>query len=520
MSKLPNNWSQCEIGEVTQIVSGGTPPSKDLTNFVEDGGIPWITPSDLSACNGVFITRGARNLSEKGFESCSARKLPAGSVLFSSRASIGHVAIAMNELTTNQGFKNFVLPEELDSRFIYYYLRYATPIAEEMATGSTFKELSSSKAARLPLLVAPYQEQKRIADKLDTILVRIDRCRARLDRVRLMLNQFRQVVLAIMTSVKMTKDWGENEKTCRVCSLGSILTDIQYGTSKKSSYELENSIPVLRIPNIVNGRIDSTDLKYGQFTEKEKKNLYLKDGDLLIIRSNGSLDLVGRVAIVDSEFEGFLFAGYLIRLRVDTSSINPEYLAYYLSSPKIRKHIELTARNTNGINNINSKEIQAFEVELPPIEEQNEIVRHIKTLFALADRLAARCQIACMKLEHLTPAVLSKAFRGELVPQDPNDAPASMLVERIRAERATKLEKPKRVKTRKSKRTKMTEEFVKDAIRQLPEDKFSFDDLRSVIAGDYEQLKTILFNLLETEPSISQVFDESAKAIRFIRSIK
>ena len=100
--ETPEGWVSCEIGEVTRIVSGNTPPSKDPTNFTTEGGIPWITPADLSGYEDMYISHGRRNLSKKGFAACSAAKIPPGSVLFSSRAPVGYVAIAANEVTTNQ----------------------------------------------------------------------------------------------------------------------------------------------------------------------------------------------------------------------------------------------------------------------------------------------------------------------------------------------------------------------------------------------------------------------------------
>ena len=145
-SELPKNWVVCEIGDVANVVGGSTPPSKDLTNFTAQGGTPWITPADLSGYKSVYISQGARNLSDKGFAACSAAKMPPGSVLFSSRAPVGYVAIASTEVTTNQGFKSFVLPDSIDNRFLYYYLRHIKPVAEMMATGTTFKELSDRKS--------------------------------------------------------------------------------------------------------------------------------------------------------------------------------------------------------------------------------------------------------------------------------------------------------------------------------------------------------------------------------------
>ncbi len=247
MTNLPPGWVLCEIGEVCQVVGGGTPPSKDPANFTDEDGIPWITPADLSGYSKAFIERGARNLTELGYKRSSAKLVPPGTVLFSSRAPVGYVAIAANELATNQGFKSFVPPKEVDSRFLYYYLRHIRPLAEARATGTTFKELSGSNAAKLPLLIPPLAEQKRIADKLDALLARVDRCRARLDRVPLILKRFRQAVLAAATSGKLTEEWrgGDssnwvNERAANVC------TKVQSGGTPKEGFT-SNGIPFLKV---------------------------------------------------------------------------------------------------------------------------------------------------------------------------------------------------------------------------------------------------------------------------------
>lgn len=186
---------------------------------------------------------------------------------------------------------------------------------------------------------------------------------------------------------------------------------------------------------LVNGRVDTTDLKYGHFDKKELETLSLKDGDLLIIRSNGSLDLVGKAAVVGAEVQGYLFAGYLIRVRVKSNLIDPRFLYFSLSSPETRQHIELTARSTSGVNNINSEEIRSIEIKLPEVDEQLEIIRRVETLFAFADRLEARYTAGREQVDQLTPSLLDKAFRGELVPQDPNDEPAAKLLEQIQTAR-------------------------------------------------------------------------------------
>ena len=414
--------------------------------------------------------------------------------------------------------------EAIDPRYLFAWIR-STKVQNQildLSSGSTNQiELNRTTVASTQIPFAPLHEQKRIASKLDVLLARVEACQGRLGRASLILKRFRQAVRDTATSGHLTEDWRENEELWQTSSLGSMLIDIRYGTSKKSLYELQDGVPVLRIPNIGEGKIDASDLKFGHFTKKEQENLALKEGDLLLIRSNGSVELIGKTAIVEPEFDGYLFAGYLIRLRADTSVVNPNYLSLFLSSSHARKYIERTARSTNGIYNINSQEVRAIQINLPPLEEQDEIIRRVEAIFTFADYLEARCQAAITRVKRLTPTLLDKAFRGELVPQDSNDEPALVLLERIRAIRRDQPPKSKKPLDRKSSMIKMTVETVKEMIRQFPTDMFSFDDLRKSLSGDYEGLKDILFVLLdEVDPSITQVFDSDAMAMRFVRRQK
>lgn len=296
--------------------------------------------------------------------------------------------------------------------------------------------------------VAPVQEQRRIAEKLDTTLARVDALNDRLARITPLLKRFRQSVLAAATSGRLTEDWREANQGASVwlnTKFDAVISDLRYGTSKKCEANAQG-IAVLRIPNVgSSGSPDLTDLKFAEFDEKEYSKLSLIEGDLLTIRSNGSVDLVGKTCVIDKKAEGLLFAGYLIRIRLDKEKINPLFAYYVISSPSVRAHIELTAKSTSGVNNINSEEVRALSLALPSLEEQNEIVRRVETLFAFADRLEARLQSAQTAAERLTPALLAKAFRGELVPQDPSDEPAAELLRRLREARAADTaSKPKR----------------------------------------------------------------------------
>ncbi len=225
--------------------------------------------------------------------------------------------------------------------------------------------------------------------------------------------------------------------------LGSALEDIRYGTAKKCDYG--DGVPVLRIPNVAGGRISLEDLKRADFEDDELTKLSLRRGDVLVVRSNGSRELVGRSAVVDDAAAGMLYAGYLIRLRLDRSKLLPNYLHAYLSSPGARRTIEALARSTSGVNNINAEQLKALMIPAPTLEAQGHVVSVIRSADARADRVEAEAARARVLLDRLEAAILTRAFKGELVPQDPNDEPARVLLERIRIARAQELQpKPKR----------------------------------------------------------------------------
>ena len=162
------DWKEYKLGDIGPVVGGATPSTKEVSNY--DGNIPWITPKDLANHNSRYISRGERMISQKGYDSCSCRMLPTNSILFSSRAPIGYVAIANGELCTNQGFKS-IIPNDnvVDSLFLYYLLVYYKPVIENMGSGTTFKEVSGSVMRDLVVSMPEIEEQKKIAAILSSL---------------------------------------------------------------------------------------------------------------------------------------------------------------------------------------------------------------------------------------------------------------------------------------------------------------------------------------------------------------
>jgi type I restriction enzyme S subunit len=457
--EIPEGWVSCDIGKVAVILSGSTPPSKDLTNFTTEGGIPWITPADLNGYKNIYISRGVRNLTEKGFAVCSAAKIPPGSVLFSSRAPIGYVAIPLNEVTTNQGFKSFVLPNGLDSRFVYFYLRHIKPIAENMATGTTFKELSGSAAARLPIVIAPLNEQKRIADKLNILIEKVDACCKKLERASLLIKRFRQAVFDAATSGQLIEDW-QNVNDHQTSSfidqeseavhqpigqksydqwqqaiIGDLLIEKPRNGYSPRPVEFETATRSLTLTATTSGRFNSGFFKYINETIPKESHLWLEPGDILIQRAN-TFEYVGVSAIYDGPSSTYIYPDLMMKCRAN-SKVLTKFLYYLLSSTAVRAYFRANATGTSGnMPKINQQTVISAPVRIPSIDEQQEIVCRVEALLTIADRLEARCQTAHTQVERLTPTLLDKAFRGKLVSPDPNDEPISVLIERIKAEKA------------------------------------------------------------------------------------
>ena len=177
--EIPLSWLWCRLDTIGAIVGGGTPVTADDENFADSGeGIPWLTPADLGGYSERYIERGSRDLSEKGLRSSSATLMPAGTVLFTSRAPIGYVAIASNPISTNQGFKSIVPYLGESSRFISIAMLAFAPEIDATASGTTFNEVSGKIVSGIPFPLPPLAEQLRIVEKVDELTALCDQLEA------------------------------------------------------------------------------------------------------------------------------------------------------------------------------------------------------------------------------------------------------------------------------------------------------------------------------------------------------
>lgn len=402
-NKLPKGWTLYPLKDVVFSRKGKKPVT--VINHEKKGYDPYLLIDELEGKPARAFTNDP--------------KVPRANkedVLLVWDGSIGKCASGMSGAV---GSTIAVLSpkSELNTKFLEFFIRRSKNYILETSTGTGLQHINKNFLKTLEIPLPSEEEQKRITDKLDTFLAKVKDVQSRLEKIPLILKRFRQSILAAAFSGELTKEWRKKNKIddeWQEIKLGEVLSDLKYGTAKKCFREKKKH-PVLRIPNVVQGCIDLADLKYTDLDKKEYEGLKLETGDILLIRSNGSVSLVGRTALVTEEEKGMAYAGYLIRLRVNKELIVPEFLQYQFQSYAIRLQIELPARSTSGVNNINSKEVKNLQIALPSLDEQKEAVRRLKVSFAFLEKNEQEFGKAKNYADKLEQSILAKAFRGELV---------------------------------------------------------------------------------------------------------
>lgn len=435
---LPENWFETKLEEISNPVStsGKKIKTKDALPF---GKYP-------------VIDQGISPIS--GYVNDPSLLVPASIdkpiIIFGDHTRIVKY-VTKDFVPGADGTKLIRAKNEIDSKYLKYLIQQA-----DIPDRGYSRHYQFLKSVNLPL--APKNEQRRIADKLDTVLTRVDAVQNRLARITPLLKRFRQSVLAAATSGRLTEDWRRLRgvdsnsftsdqpppelsdlkipSTWSWKSVKEISSKVTDGVHKKPNY-LDKGIPFLNVSNLTAGiGINFDKIK---FISKEDHNEFCKrtkpEKDDILISKDGTLGVVRRIQ-ADTEFSIFVSLALVKPLDKRQS----KYLEIAFSSP----HLQIQMKGVGtGIQHIHLTDLRKDLIPLPPFEEQTEIVRRVEILLAYADRLEARLQSAQTAAERLTPALLAKAFRGELVPQDPNDEPATELLRRLRE--AAPLQKKTRV---------------------------------------------------------------------------
>jgi type I restriction enzyme S subunit len=432
------HWVEVPFKDVITTLESGSRPKGGVKGISE--GIPSIGAEHLDS-DGGFNFSNVRYIPESFAKNMKRGVINQGDILIvKDGATTGKVSLVTKDFPfklccINEHMFICRLHKNILNEYSFYFLRNQTGQEQIMDGfhGGAQGGINSSFVDNIYFPLPPFNEQKRIVEKLDAVLPKVRQSKERLEKISIILKKFRQSVLAAACSGRLTAKWreGKDLPEWEKINVGNVITALNYGTSKKCDYSVKDGIPVLRIPNVSSGKLTLDDLKYTTLDKKERVHYSLESGDLLMIRSNGSVSLLGLTVVADDTVVGYAYAGYLICLKCNKQLVVPNFLYLVLNSNELRTQIELPARSTTGVHNINSKEIKSLLIPRPPLPEQQEIVNRVKTLFALSDSLEEKYQSAISRVNKIEQAILAKAFRGELAEADPDDEPAEELLKRI-----------------------------------------------------------------------------------------
>ena len=428
--ELPQGWATASLATLAEARMGETILAKQLTPT----GIP-------------VYSAGGENEPWGFFE--NPRKLLAkGAVVVSARGSIGFPKIPKVErFASTQTTITLQFPDQELAAYTCLWLK--TVNWSSLTKGGAIPMLTVGDINELVVPLAPLGEERRIVAKLD----KVDTCQERLAKIPVLLKRFRQSVLAAACSSRLTADWrAENpqreiERNTAPDDAPDValtwgwkrlseISQLRGGVTKGRKFNGKKTVqlPYLRVANVQDGYLDLREIKLIEALPEDKEKYALKVDDLLFTEG-GDRDKLGRGTVWRGEIADCIHQNHIFRARLLTSEVVPDFISLATKSDFSRRYFFENASQTVNLASINVTMLGALPIPLPPLAEQQEIVRRVEALFALADQIEARYAKAKAHVEKLGQSILAKAFRGELVPQDPNDEPASVLLAQIRAGR-------------------------------------------------------------------------------------
>jgi len=493
---LPSQWVEITIGEILTVVRGGSPRPKGDPRYF-GGLIPWIMIADVTAEKGKFISKTRDSVTEAGAE--KSRLLPKGTLILTNSATVCVPKILAVDGCIHDGFVAFPeLSKNLEILYLFYYFDYIRPkIIQQNRQGITQVNLNIDIVKNITLYLPPLPEQRRIVIKIEELLTQLDAGVASLKKVQAQLKRYRQAVLKAAFEGRLTQEWRERKNAS--ISVQKLLEQISSERKKiieKSGKNVKPTQPISdeesaqlpKLPEewtwvkidalsnmITDGKhgdcqdennsgfffLSAKDVKNGKLHYKEARQVKKEDflevynrtslesGDIVITNSG----TIGRVAVIENtpltRYTSFQKSVAIIK--PVKGFFDSHYLAYYLmgSVQSLEKKSKGTAQK-----NLLIRDIKDFPIAFPPHDEQQVIIEEIERYFSQIDHLEKTITTSLRQAESLRQSILKQAFEGKLVPQDPNDEPASILLERIKAEKAshTKVKKGKTLQSKSPKR--------------------------------------------------------------------
>lgn len=349
------SWPTVTLGDIAAIVSGGTPRTSERRFW--GGEILWTTPKDLSDLESPYLHRPPRTITRDGLASCGASLLPVNSVLLSSRAPIGLVAINSTPMATNQGFKSLVPDKSrVDSKFLYYWLKSKTSFLQNLGNGATFKEISKAVVERIEIPLPPLDEQRRIA----TILDKADALYRKRKRALDLVNDLTQSIF-----FEMFFSGSNRPSNNETRALGDVCEIIRDGVHKTPTY-VDSGIPFVTVKNIVSGSLDLTRTKFVSLDEHRSmtKRVCPEPGDILVSKDG----TIGIPCLVPEGPPFSIFVSVAL-LRLKRSIVEPIFLAEQIKTDAVQRQIRENSKGI-AIRHLHLSDFARLKIIVPPLTEQ------------------------------------------------------------------------------------------------------------------------------------------------------
>jgi type I restriction enzyme, S subunit len=426
VSDVPTGWVETKIGAIARIETGSTPPKKNASHYARD--ICFFKPGDLDS--GRLLEFSEDMVSTTG--AAAGRLLPPNTVLVTCIGNLGKSGITSAPSICNQQI-NAILPTPVASpQFIYYWTRTIGSWLEENSSATTISIINKGRFSEAPISIPPLPEQCRIVTKLDGLTGGTARACAELERIPKLIQKYREAILAAAIGGELTREWREAKalRGWHRTTVGNIAANVfdgPFGSNLKSIDYTESGVRVIRLENI--GHLNFRDEKetFISLEKYESLRRHTLQVDDVLFSSFVSEEVrvclfpAGQLAPAINKADSFC-------IRTDRSQCDPRFLAFRLAC---RSTFEDLKELVHGATRprISLTQLKSYGLEIPSLLEQHEIIRRIETAFAWLDRVAAEHVNASRLLPKLDQAILAKALRGELVPQDPNDKPVELTVQ-------------------------------------------------------------------------------------------
>lgn len=498
--KVPKNWCWVKLSALSDLISKGTTPTGGKNAYVSEG-VHFLRVENINDDGTISHDNIACVTEEMHTGFLKRSVLHSRDVLVSIAGTLGKTGIVRDvdlPLNTNQAVAFVRLKSEaVNERYIKGVID--NPITQELLLGKTkvtsIPNLTLEIIGDCPIPLAPIAEQQRIVERVEYLFSKLDEAK---EKAQSVLDSFETRKAAILHKAftgELTAKWREEHgvgmDSWNNTSLAQVVSGFKYGTSEKSDYN-NTGMPVLRIPNIGDGCVDFSDIKYLNHSDIDEES-QIHEGDILIIRSNGSRDLVGKSVLVPKLDRPHAYASFLIRIK-PSAIVKANYLTLYLNSADARSQMFRKAKSSAGINNINSKELGAISLTLPSISEQMEIVRILDSLFSREQLAKEAAEAVLEKIDLLKKSILSRAFRGELGTNDPTEESALELLKQVLQEDAPAAPKKRSKSVPKELQAKLATELEHKIVKlyfKQETDSLPAEELLSVSSKKFEVMNSL-----------------------------